>query len=104
MNTKQFQLKLKVSWFENFLGLAIDQVYSNRSYSLTPYYFWPRTEALELLKLELDSKLWLTQEEKIKILKTTGDVMNYWLSYRNAKTSKNLQEDFLEVEVLTFND
>jgi|TARA_B100000768_G_C11267445_1_gene371749 30S ribosomal protein 3 len=101
MDKKQFRLKLKIAWFKNFLGLAIDQVSSNQQYSLTPYYFWPRTEAWEQLKLELDSKLWLTQEEKMEVLKTTGDVMNYWLSYRDTKTSKNLQEDFTEIEVLT---
>ncbi len=95
MNNKQFQLKLKVAWFKNFLGLAIDQVNLDNQYSLTPYYFWPRTEAWEQIKLELDSKSWLTKDEKIKILKTTGDVMSYWLSNRNTKTASNLREDFI---------
>ena len=101
MSIKPLQLRLKVAWFKNFLGLAIDQVSSDNYYSLTPYYFWPRTEAWEQLKLELDSKLWLTKEEKIEILKTTGDVMNYWLSHRNTRTSEDLQETFRQVEVLT---
>ena len=70
---------------------------------MTPYYFWPRTEAWEQLKLELDSKLWLTEEEKIKLLKTAGDVMNYWLSYRNTKTAENLKESFQDIELLTLN-
>jgi 30S ribosomal protein 3 len=99
MANKPFQLRLKIIWFKNFLGLAIDQVNSKQSYSLTPYYFWPKTEAWEQLKLKLDSKLWLTQEEKIIMLKTIGDVMNYWLSYRNTKTYENLKEDFPEVEI-----
>ena len=59
MENKSFQLRLKVVWFKDFLGLAIDQVNSDLQYSLTPYYFWPRTEAWEQLKLELDSKIWL---------------------------------------------
>ena len=87
MNNQTFQLKLKVAWLKNFLGLSIDQVVGNQKYAMTPYYFWPRTEAWEQLKLELDSKLWLTEEEKIKLLKTAGDVLNYWLSYRNTKTA-----------------
>ena len=101
MKNQQFQLKLKVAWFKNFLGLAIDQVNGENDYSLTPYYFWTRTEAWEQLKLELDSKLWLTKQEKIEILKTTGSVMNYWLSHRDTKTSHDLQQEFKQINVLT---
>ena len=101
MNNKPFQLKLKIVWFKNCLGLAIDQVGSNQQYSLTPYYFWPRTEAWEQLKLELDSKIWLTQDEKIEVLKVAGDVMKYWLAYRDVKTVENLKTEFQEVEVIT---
>ena len=103
MNKRPLQLKLKVAWFRNFLGLAIDQVGPDQQYSLTPYYFWPKTEAWEQLKLELDSKLWLTEYEKIKILKTTGDVMNYWLSYRNKKAVPNLKKEFPDIEILNLN-
>ena len=101
MNKKSFFLKLKVAWFKDFLGLAINQVSLDQEYSLTPYYFWPKTEAWEQLKLELDSKNWLSNEEKITILKTVGEVMNYWLSYRNTKTVPDFKADFEEVEILT---
>ena len=47
MEIKQLQLQLKVVWLKDFLGLAIDNVILDQSYSLTPYYFWPKTEALE---------------------------------------------------------
>ena len=59
-----FTLKLKVTWFKNFLGLAIDQVSLNQKYFLTSYYFWPKTDAWEQLKSELDAKPWLTTREK----------------------------------------
>ena len=104
MADKLFRLKLKITWFKDFLGLAIDQVTLDQKYFLTPYYFWPRTEAWEQLKLDLDSKLWLTKDDKIQILKTTGDVMNYWLSYRNTKTAENFKKDFPEVEVFVPQD
>ena len=98
MENRTYQLKLKIVWFKDFLGLAIEQVILNQHYSLTPYYFWPKTEAWEQLKLELDSKLWLTQEEKVKILKVIGDVMNYCLSYRSTKTVKDLLENLPQTE------
>jgi len=100
MENKTFQLKLKIAWFKDFLGLSIDQVQLNQNYSLTQYYFWPKTEAWEQLKLELDSKVWLTQAEKIKILKIAGDVMNYWLSSRDTKTSEKITKLFPEIEIL----
>jgi len=101
MLNKPFQLKLKVAWFNDFLGLAIEQVNLNQQYYLTPYYFWPKTEAWEQLKLELDSKLWLTEEEKIDILQVTGKVMQYWLANRTTKTSSDLKEVFNDVRILT---
>jgi len=60
MNTEPLRLRLRVAWFKNFLGLAIDQANSSQQHSLTLYYFWPKTEAWEQLKLELNSKNWLT--------------------------------------------
>ena len=104
MIEKQVHLKLKVAWFKNCLGLAIDQVNLNQQYSLTPYFFWPRTEAWKQLELELDSKLWLEQNEKMEILKTAGDVMNYWLSYRKTKNVDNFKESFKQVEIISLND
>jgi 30S ribosomal protein 3 len=100
MENKTFQLKLKIAWFQDFLGLAIDQVQINQNYSLTPYYFWPKTEACEQLKLELDSKFWLTKDEKIKILKMASDVMNYWLSSRDNRNFGNIKKTFSEIEIL----
>lgn len=94
-------LKLKVFWVKNYLGLAINQVSLDKCYPLTPFYFWPKTQAWEQLKLKLDSKHWLATEEKIEILKVTGDVMNYWLSEKNSKKAKDLKEVFPEVDVFT---
>ena len=71
MEIKQLQLQLKVVWLKDFLGLAIDNVILDQNYSLTPYYFWPKTEAWELLRLDLNSKIWLTQEEKFKTWKNS---------------------------------
>jgi hypothetical protein len=53
--------------------------------------------------LDLDSKLWLTKKEKEQILQT-GDVMKYWLSYRDTKTIENLKEELKGIEVLPINN
>ena len=101
MANKPLQLRLKVLWIKDFLGFAVDQVDSEEKYALTPYYLWPKTEAWEQLKLKLDSKCWLAQEDKTAILKTTSDVMEYWLLYRDNKTVKNFKDKFKEVEIPT---
>ena len=100
MKNKPLRLKLKVVWFENFLGFAVDQLSIEQKYALTPYYFWPKTKAWEQLKAELDSKLWLADNDKIKILKTTSEVMNYWLSNRDKETFRDLSEKFGYVEFI----
>ena len=100
MNLKVSQLKLKIIWEKTYLGLAVDQVNLNQQYAITPYYFWPKTEAWEQLKLELEPKLWLSDEEKINILKLAGDSIDYWLSYRNTKTVNDFKRKYPIIEVL----
>ena len=100
MDIKPSKLKLRVVWCKNFLGLAINQLNSNGEYFLTRYYFWPKTEAWEQLKLELDTKLWLTSEEKVEILKISSDAMKYWLLYRNTKTVEKFKTDFPKLEII----
>ena len=102
MRTGSLRLKLKIVWFRSFLGLAIDQIGLNQQFSLTPYYFWPKTEAWEQLKIELDSKLWLSQKEKTEILKIAGDVMNFWLLHRDTKTLGDLKKDLSEDVIIIF--
>lgn len=87
--TTSSHLKVKVIWFKNFLGLSIDQEILTKQYPLTLYYFLPKTSAWKQLESELDSKPWLNNEDKIKILKIVGDVISYWFLNRDAKTVDN---------------
>jgi len=90
------QLKLRVLWLKNVLGLSIDQTIVKQSYPLTQYYFWPRTEAWDQLKLELDSKPWLSQTEKIVVLNLATDIITHWRTYRNTETIENIANNFSE--------
>ena len=86
-----YKLKLKVLWVENILGFGVDQLTIKQQSPLTLYYFWPRTEAWEQLKSELDSKLWLSKEEKIKILNLVADIMNHWRKHRNTDSLEKIK-------------
>jgi len=81
------KLKLNVFYAENFLGLSIDRVNGSYTLPVTSYYLWPRTNAWEQIKLELDSKPWIDNTEKVKILNDTVEIMDYW---RENNSTQNI--------------
>ena len=97
------QLTLKVLWLKNVLGLGINQTVGNQTYPITPYYFWPKTEAWEQLKLELDSKPWLSKKEKILVLNLTTDIVNHWRNFRTTESFGNIKDKFCDVEFVELN-
>ena len=76
-------LTLQVLWLDNSLGLAVNQKTTNGNLPLTPYYFWPFSEAWEQIQFELNSKPWIRNEERVRILNLVVDVMNEWQTTRN---------------------
>jgi|TARA_B110000444_G_scaffold137413_1_gene128951 30S ribosomal protein 3 len=92
------RLQLKVLWHENFLGLSVNQSSIRSAIPITSYYIWPKTDAWQQLKFELDSKPWLSGKEKIRVLNDTAEIMNYWKKNRGTKSIKALVEDFSELE------
>ena len=103
MMVESQQLKLKVLWLKNVLGLAIDQTVIKQSYPLTQYYFWPRTEAWDQLKLELDSKPWLSEKEKIIILNLATDIITHWRTNRNTDAVNKITNTFSEAAFVNLN-
>jgi 30S ribosomal protein 3 len=97
------QLKLKVLWLKNVLGLALDQKVIKQSYPLTQYYFWPRTEAWDQLKLELDSKPWLSEKEKISTLNLATDIISHWRTNRNTDAVQKVANNFSEAVFVDLN-
>ena len=99
----QQELQLKVLWLKNVLGLAIDQKVIKHRYPVTQYYFWPRTEAWDQLKLELDSKGWLPEKEKVLILNLATDVITHWRTNRNTDSIDTVQNQFKEAVFVDLN-
>tara|TARA_B110000003_G_scaffold72470_1_gene73858 strand:+ start:2469 stop:2777 length:309 start_codon:yes stop_codon:yes gene_type:complete len=97
-------LRLKVIWLKNCLGLAIDQVTLNNQIPVTFYHFWPRTETWEQLKLELDCKPWLKEIDKIKFLNTVSNLMDFWQTSKNTTTAKDVVEKFDDVVIVKFSN
>lgn len=73
------RIVLKFIWMEKNIGLALDQVIPGHgSIPLSPYYFWPRKDAWEELKIMLESRPWISQEQIVLLLNQATDIINLW--------------------------
>lgn len=73
------EYKLNFIWTERNIAVAVDQVYSRGQISpLTEYFFWPRKDAWEELRLALEARPWISERDKVILLNRTTEVINYW--------------------------
>ena len=88
---------LKVVWLDKDIALAIDHVIGKGTSPLTAYYFWPRNDAWQQLKDELDSKSWILDSEKIALLNQATEIINFWQEHGKHTTMNQAQAKYPEV-------
>ena len=97
-------LKLQVLWLNSSLGLAVNHETTERIIPLTPYYFWPINDAWEQIRFELDLRLWIPKEERIKLLNLAVNVMNEWqrdqIDLKNNKITRKKSIVIKDVTIL----
>jgi hypothetical protein len=74
------ELKLKVLWTGDALGLSVDQFSPSTSQyvPLTSYFFWPQTDAWEELSNNLVEQSWINEDQRAAILNEATSIINYW--------------------------
>lgn len=80
---------LKFLWLEKAIAVSLDQKVSDRSTPITEYFFWPKNDAWEELRIDLEKRSWISESESILILNQVTEVINFWQERNEVDRKKD---------------
>lgn len=85
--------RLKFLWFgSKGIAVSLDQVFSDLSVlPITQFFFWPRSDAWDDMRLCLKSKSWVSSNDLVLILNQLTEVINFWQE-KNDLNVESLEE------------
>jgi 30S ribosomal protein 3 len=92
---------LKVYWSEESLLLGVDRLYNASRSPITDYFNWPKENAWESLKVQLEKKEWIDQQERYSLLQQATDVINFWQQKKENPSVDKAREKFPEILFVT---
>jgi 30S ribosomal protein 3 len=72
------KFRLKILWLDHNIAFSVDHIVKHGQSPLTSYFFWPRNDAWSQIKNELESKPWISENDKIDILNEVAETINGW--------------------------
>lgn len=69
---------LKFLWLDKTIAVALDQRVDDKLTPVTEYFFWPRRDAWEEMRVDLETKPWVDSADSVILLNQITEVINYW--------------------------
>lgn len=85
---------LKIIWRHYTLGIAIDHTVQGGYSPLSSYFFWPRSDAWSQIKTELESKPWISKNDKVELLNQTTLIIDYWQTHKTTQSILKVKKNF----------
>jgi 30S ribosomal protein 3 len=97
------EFKLKFIWFGNKgIAVALNQKFSNKFLPVTEYFFWPRSDAWDEMRVCLKAKHWISPNDLVLILNQLTEVINFWQDRNDLQNEKfnQVKEQFASCDFI----
>ena len=93
-------LQLNVVWLTEKIGLSVNQRNGKNTIPITNYFFWPQNDAWGQIDIELKSKPWIKESDRIIVLNNITQIIDYWKLNIGNETLNSIKQKFNEFKFI----